>query len=444
MMKLSLPRLPGRLRGLSLFQIGVLFIVVAIIAGAVLFNKNAIITTLRPGETIEVHFAANKGLRAYQSQAKAAWVPVGVVEKVERQDDGTVRVSLKVDNGTRDKLGSEPSAVIRPTTLLGGNYFVDLVPGGDREAGGFSGTIPVERTKLPVELDEVARTLQPDVLDSAQGTIGKFDRTLDEAGSSAIKDFAEQAPSALEPTGEVLEAMRGTNPRTDLTKVVSGLENTARVLTKQQGQLDSIMSGLRDTTGVLSDSSSEISSAIEAMPSTLESTRTGLSQLDTTLAKLRDTAGPARPIARELATALEHLDPALAKSRPVVRDLTALMVDVRPLVEQLNPLAVGTTSVLGDVDGAPLARVNGPVKDFVLSPFKGSGEYKTAQSDNPLYQDLGYMIALLDRAGMNVDRNGHSVGIAPGANGTTVVPPDVRKMLGGIFSQYLPTEGAGR
>lgn len=443
-MKLSSVPLPGPLRRLSPFGIGVLFILAAVLAGAVLFNKNAILTTLKPGDTIEIHFAANKGLVPDLSQAKVAWVPVGVVDDVERQDDGTVLVSVKVDKGTKDKLGSEPSAVIRPTTLLGGNYFVDLVPGGDRGRGAFSGVIPVERARQPVELDKVAGALQPTALKGAQGTIRDFDGALGSEGRAAIRDLVDEAPGALAPAADVLTAAQGTRPRTDLTKVVSGLESTARVLTDQQGQLDSIISGLKQSTGVFGGRAGELSSALAAMPSTMDSTRAGLSQLDVTLGKLRDTADPARPIAQELANALEHLDPVLAESRPVVRDLTALMVDAQPLVEQLNPLAQGATSVLRDVDGKPLQRVNGPVKSFVLSPFKGSGEYKTAQSDLPMYQDLGYMMALLDRAGMNVDRNGHSIGVAPGANETSVVTPDVTRMLAGIFSEYAPKEGAGR
>ncbi|MGH3433936.1 MAG: MlaD family protein, partial [Thermocrispum sp.] len=336
-MKLSSVRIPGPFKRLSPFGIGVLFIATAIVAGVVLFNKNAIFTALRPGETIDIRFAANKGLIENLSQAKVAWVPVGVVSDVERQHDGTVLVSVKVDEGTKDKLGSEPSAVIRPTTLLGGNYFVDLVPGGDRTPDAFAGSIPLNRTRLPVELDKVASALQPNVLKGAQGTIRRFDKTLGEEGRAAIREFAEDAPSALAPTGEMLTALQGTRPRTDLTHVVSGLENTARVLTAQQGQLDSVISGLKQTTGVLSGRSTELSSALETMPSTLDSTRAGLSRLDVTLGKLRDTAEPARPIARELATTLEHLDPVLAKSRPVVRDLTDLMADAQPLVERLNP-----------------------------------------------------------------------------------------------------------
>ena len=54
------------------------------------------------------------------------------------------------------------SAAIRPTTLLGGNYYLELEPGGDR--GPLRGDIPLALTELPVELDKVALALQPDLL----------------------------------------------------------------------------------------------------------------------------------------------------------------------------------------------------------------------------------------------------------------------------------------
>ncbi|MPY81461.1 MAG: MCE family protein, partial [Actinophytocola sp.] len=59
---------------------------------------------------------------------------------------------MKLDNGTLDKLGTEPSARIRPTTLLGGNYYVHLEHGGAE--GAFDDeTIPLTRTTSPpVEL----------------------------------------------------------------------------------------------------------------------------------------------------------------------------------------------------------------------------------------------------------------------------------------------------
>lgn len=437
-------KLPGKVRGLSPFGLGIVFIVVLGVVGTILFSKNSLQTALSSGETIKINFAGNHGLVDDLSPVKVAWVRVGTVSDIERQDDGRALISVKVDEGTADKIGSEPSAMIRPTTLLGGNYFVDLVPGGDRGPGTFSGTIPVERTGMPVELDEVTAALQPNVLKGVQGTVKKFDQTLGPDGQDALSELLEDAPSALQPTDELLTALQGTRPRTDLTDVVSGLESTARAMTAEQGRLDTIVTGLKRTTGVLSNRSGQLSAALTTMPQTLRTTRSGLARLDTTLGKLRDTAEPARPIVTELESAIRHLDPVLVKSRPVVGNLTSLLADARPLVQQLNPLAVTGTLVLDDMRGAPLQRVNGPVKNFVLSPFKGRNEFKAAHSDKPLYQELAYMIAGLDRATGMVDRNGHALNITPGANAQSVVTGNITAMLEQLTEQYLSRKGGGR
>lgn len=443
-MKIVGRTMPRPLRSISPFGLGLAFVIVALVAGVLLFNKNAISTAFRSGERITINFAANRGLVPDLSQVKVSWVPVGVVSDVERRDDGSVLVSVKVDDGTRDKLGSEPSAVIRPTMLLGGNYFVDLVPGGDRGPGEFSGKIPLGRTKQPVELDDVARALQPNVLEGLQGTVRQFDKTLAADGRAAIDELVRSAPSALRPADEVLTAAQGTHPRTDLTNLVSGLESTARVLTAQEGQMDAIVTGLKKTTGTLDARSGDLSTAISTMPSALASTETGLARLDKTLAKLRAIAKPARPIATELATTLRHLNPALVKSRPVVRNLTALMADARPMVKQLDPLVVTGTDVLGDVHGAPLKRLNGPVKKFVLSPFVGRGEFTTAHSKKPLYKEAAYMFAGLDRATMLTDRNGSAPNLQPGIGKRTLATDDLARMFEYLTDRYLSREGEGQ
>jgi len=68
-------------------------------------------------------------------------------------------MTLKVQNGIRALLGSAPTVVIRPTTVLGGNL---LRGAGLRwDPGEFtSDAIPVNRTRLPVELDRLLSAIR--------------------------------------------------------------------------------------------------------------------------------------------------------------------------------------------------------------------------------------------------------------------------------------------
>jgi phospholipid/cholesterol/gamma-HCH transport system substrate-binding protein len=427
----------------SSLGLGIILIVLVLVAGYVLFNKNKILTDLKSGETIKIHFASGSELVPYLSRAKVAFVAVGVVTGDARQSDGTSVVSVKVDDGTRAKLGSEPSAVIRPTTLLGGNYFVDLVPGGDRVP--FSGAIPISRTHLPVELDKIANALQPDAVKGLQATTRNLDATLKGGGASALDQLAADAPAALNPGTTVLHAALGTNPYTDLTGVVAGLETTAKVVTTKQGQLDDIVNNMTKTTAVLSNRAQDLAATIAGLPATLQSANTGLQQLDVTLKKLRDTSDSARPVVTNLGTLLAHASPVLIAADPVIAQANKVLTDAQPLVQQLVPTAKGVTSVLNAVRGPVLSRVNGPVKTFFLDPYHGAGPYAGTGSTLPVYKELAYMFADLDRAAEVTDKNGATIGFEPGVGPGTIggLPISLEQMFTLLTNKLGLTPGQG-
>lgn len=417
---------------------GLAFFVAALVVGVLLFAKTQIITTLTPGTTFDVHFAAQHGLRAHVSKVKIAGVPVGVVTDVDEQSDQSAKVTVKVDDEAAEQLGAEPSAKLRPTTLLGGNYYIDLVPGGEERA--FAGEIPVERTQLPVELNEVSHALQPDALAGLSSSVTQLDKTLGKQGRTAIDELLAVAPGTLEPAGEVLSSLRGTQPRKDLPRVVRGLENASAVLSKQQGQLDAIVTDLRGTVDVVDARSADIARALRDMPAALAKAQDGVRRLDTTLAKVRSAAGPLRDLAEPLDDALERVDPVLVKARPFVGDLEALLADARPVVRQLVPVSENATTLLGDLDGPVMKRVNGPIKQRILTPFKGTGKYENGGSDKPLYQELAYMVTNVDRASKLTDANGAAiafqVGAGPGSLGG--LPISIEQLFRNLVSMEAP------
>jgi len=90
-----------------------------------------------PGDTVTASFTRQYKLDPYLSVVKLASVRVGAVTDIERADDGGAKVTMKLDKGTIEKLGGEPSATIRPTLVVGGVYYVELTPGG--RGGVFNG-----------------------------------------------------------------------------------------------------------------------------------------------------------------------------------------------------------------------------------------------------------------------------------------------------------------
>lgn len=395
---------------LSALSLGRIFVAVAAVSGALLFQKAQLAAMLRPGDTVQIQFSEAHRLRTSVSDVKMSGVDIGVVRSVE-DDDGVTTVTVKVDDDTRKAMGTAPTARVRPTTLLGGNYYVEIVPGGRR--GEFEGTIPVDRTQLPVELDGVASAFPADARTGVRSSTKALDSTLDKGGTRALRDLLESAPGTLRSTDEVLAALQGTSPRTDLADLVRGGENASTVLSSENARLGDTVDGLATTARVLDARRHDIAEAARTMPTSLDETAILLDSLDGVLTSLEATADPARPSVRELARLLDHADPVLGRARPVVRDLRGVLRDARPLVTTLIPISRDLDATVDNVRGPVLDRVNGPIVDQLTSSWHGTGEYEGGGADRPLYKETGYMFANLTQANM-MDENGSMVSFLPG------------------------------
>lgn len=419
-------------------KLGVGLLVGALLVSYLLFHKDVIGTWLMSGKTINATFQDDYKLRADVSVVKVGYVKVGKVSGIERNSDGTAKVSMKVDEDVLETLGSEPTATIRSTTILGGNYFVDLAKGG--EDGEFKGdSIPLARTGEPVELDKVARALQPDALKGAQKTLGEVNQTFDKDGQKALRRFMESAPGTLKPAARVLNAAQGDSPE-DLSHVVGGLESASTALTRTQGQLDSILANMHKTTSVLSQHRSDIADTIAEMPTSMTTARTGLEDLSGTLGTLRDTAGDIEPVVEQLDKSLEAINPVLTNARPVIADGRAVLTDARPVLAGLVPSAKTASKVFDDLDGAVLDRLNGPVTKWLYDPYKGTGPYALTSSDKPMYEEIVYMFTTLNRASSYADRNGNAVSFQPGIGTGSVggMPVSLEQLFKGLTTWLYP------
>ncbi|GAA4815392.1 MlaD family protein [Nocardioides caeni] len=417
---------------LTALQLGKIFVAVAAVSGALLFQKAQLSAMLRPGDTVEIQFTEAHRLRSSVSDVKMAGVEIGVVRSVE-DEDGVTTVEVKVDSEARQAMGTAPSARVRPTTLLGGNYYVEIVPGGRR--GEFTGTIPVERTELPVELDGVASVFASDARRGVRSSTKALDETLDAGGTRALRDLLESAPSTLRSTDDVLRAFQGTDPENDLSRLVDGGENASTVLSSENVRLARTIEDLAATAGVLDARRHDIAEAASTLPASLDETSTLLDSLDGVLTSLEDTADPARPSVRELARLLDHADPVLARARPVVRNLRGVLRDARPLVTTLIPISRDLDATVDNLDGPVLDRVNGPVLDALLSPWHGTGEYAGGGADRPLYKETGYMFSNLAQANM-MDENGSMISFLPGMGPGSLagLPISLEQLFNGLVN----------
>src|SRR2546426_11910441 len=113
-------RMSGRL-GRSPKIAGVLVLLGLLAFSVFAFNRERVAVTLSSGDTVEADFARAYKLEPYKSVVKIAGVKVGEVTGVKITDRHTAVVSMKLDDGTLSKLGTAPSAAVRPALVVGGS-----------------------------------------------------------------------------------------------------------------------------------------------------------------------------------------------------------------------------------------------------------------------------------------------------------------------------------
>lgn len=397
------------------FRLGVQFYVLLVLVLGLLAAKAEISSYFSGGQTISAEFADSYKLRANDSSVKIAGLTVGTVTDIERTDEGTSIVTMKVEEAALATVGSKPIARIEPRTLLGGRYAIELHAGGGE--GRFDGVIPLARTSAPVELDRIAEALPATAREALQGLSGSAAETLEQSDDE-LNALLKTAPGVLDPGADVVKAARGTRPGTDLPALVADLDTTADVLTRRDGQLKDIARNLNVASGVLAERRGELSETLADLPATIHQTHAGLDGLTDTVTELEGTAAELRPSAPEIADLIEELDPLLKDAVPLMADLKPLLRDARPAVQDLVPTATRATGVLKNLHGPVLDRVNGPVSDFVLSPWKGEGKYDGGGggylADHKFYEELAYMATNIDRASMSQDQRGSTLAFQAG------------------------------
>ena len=406
-------RLAGdqRVLGLTRVQIGLVAVALTIVASWAMFSKARILTALRPGTQVSAEFATQYKLVPYASKVKVAGVPVGVVTGVEPSQDG-VQVDMKIGGDARDALGTEPSAAIRPVTLLGGgsiSVYVELIPGGD--PGPFRGVIPAARTSLPVELDRVLEVLTDEPLAGLRTSVQQLDETLRNGGVEAVDALLADAPQSLVPAGEVLDALRGADGD-DLSDVVVGLEALAARLAASEDRTDALLSGAESLASTLEHRSGELRQAIAAMPSALGHATGALAGVDEALDRLERVSSPMVPALNALTAVLRDAAPVLLEARPLALEARPMVADLAVVLEQLVPIVGDGTQMVRDVSGPVIDRVRNPIITTLNSPFRGSPDL--------LYQELAYMLTGLDGIAKITDPNGAAINFNPGLNDETL------------------------
>ncbi|QCB50003.1 MCE family protein [Rhodococcus sp. PAMC28707] len=209
-------------------------------------------------KTVVAQFSSTTGLYA-GDDVRVLGVTVGRVDEIEPQGDDarvTMTVSSDVD------IPADAKAVIIAQSLVSGR-FVQLTPvfsGGPAMADG--ATIPMERTAVPVEWDEIkteltklSTALGPDGPDQ-QGPAGRFIDTL----AANLDGNGDALRSTLRELSDTMRVL--SDGRTDLFSTIRNLQAFVSALSNSNDQIVQFGGRLASVSEMLAQSSDEFGTAM--------------------------------------------------------------------------------------------------------------------------------------------------------------------------------------
>ncbi|MCA1004948.1 MCE family protein [Rhodococcus hoagii] len=260
---------------------------------------------------VYAHFVSTTGL--YEGDdVRVLGVKVGKIDKIE-PSDSDAKVTMYVDSNVR--IPSDAKAVIVAQNLVS-SRFVQLTPvfsGGEELPDG--ATIPLERTAVPVEWDEIKTELTK--LSTALGPEG-----MDDQGSLAR--FIDTAGANLEGNGDALR------------RTLRELSDTMHTLSEGRTDLFSTIRNLQAFVSALASSNQQIVQFGGRLASVSDLLATSSDELGTALSDLNLAVGD---IQRFVADNRDGLSESVQR----LADATQVLADKRPEIERV--LHAGPTSL---------------------------------------------------------------------------------------------------
>jgi ABC-type transporter Mla subunit MlaD len=422
---------PNRRTRISPVKFGALFLLV--VAIGVYFGFAKRVPFRQHYEVSAVVRTSN--LLAKGSPVRIAGVKVGKVVDTGRYGRSEYAViRMQVDEDGRKVLRRDASVRIRPRLFLEGNFFVELQPGTpDAPAMPDGGTIPVTRTSVPVQLDQVLTTLQADQRKALQATVGglgdgfgstptaKEDRSQDEAvrgktGGQALNEALKTSPQSLRDGAKVTTDLRG-RVNGDLTKAIAGIGDVTAALAQDQRALSGAVRNFDTTVSTLADTSAPLRETVRELGRTSSTARVAFGSL-------RRALPPTRTAARDLTAAMRELPDVIAAGRPWLRqaapllgeqELRGLLGDVRPTLQDIARLTRESRTWVAELSSftACMNRVFLPTLNIEVDDGPLSAGVEN-------YKEFWYGVVGMAGEGQTFDGNGSKLRLQTIGGGTKI------------------------
>ena len=297
--------------------------------------------------------------------------PVGQVESLSLNAQDQVVAKLGIDSSAAP-VGRNAQATVRAADLLGEKY-VDLQPGNRQDAAPSGTTIPVARTGLAVELDDVLNSIDNPTQTAVRIFINEQGRAFVGRGGDLAATLSV-LPTSLDQTGQLLGQFSQDNQA--LGRLVEESNRVVASVARERHPLGQLVGAAAGTLSTLAAHEQQLGATVARAPATLVSARRALAALEGAAIPLGPAAqGLARtapPLtatlnalpaltaaARPTLTTIRNVSPTLTQlgrnATPVVQRLQSLTTELGPFSAALDPVSrtldKGTPDVLGVLEG---------------------------------------------------------------------------------------------
>jgi ABC-type transporter Mla subunit MlaD len=441
-----------RPRGASPFAVGAVLLVVALLGTYLAFTKDVPLTR---DQELHAVVASATSIRP-GAPVRIAGVEVGEVTGVAREPGTTAaRLTMQI---RREGLPvhRDASLKIRPRIFLEGNFFVDLRPGTPRSPVTADGdTLPLTRTAVPVQLDEVLTALQSDTREDLRGLLDGYGTGLHhrptaaqdtgqdpavrgESAAQALNDATADAPGALRSSAMVTDALRGAAPR-DVSRLLAGLDRTARGLGADTPALQRLIWRLDATTAAFADRRGDLRRTLARLPGTLSSADRALARVDAALPATRAFARTLVPGLREMPATIAAFSPWSVQARALLGrgELRGLARELRPATGDLARTLDASTALLPQAE--LVARC---LTDVVIPTGNVTIRDGALSTGVENYKELFHGLVGLAGESQNFDANGQYVRFQPGGGAFGISTGPILGSAGGANDRLFGNAAA--
>jgi phospholipid/cholesterol/gamma-HCH transport system substrate-binding protein len=282
---------------------------------------------------------------------KVGQVPAGKVTDITLDSGDHAILKLELDKDAAP-IGQGATAKVRPVNILGEKY-VDLDPGDLQHPLPSASTIPLSRTGVPVELDDVLNVLAPDTRGALRILINEAGVTMAGRGAD-FNQLLGDLPPALDAAKQVVGEVAADNAR--LKSMVTQGDRVIDAISVRRDGLVRLVQSAGAALQTVAERRAQLGETVQNAPEALDQLRGTLTRLEQASLQLQPAADEIRATSPSLAETLARL-PAFARDADGVLEeatrvsplLSRLGRESTPTLRTLQPTARHLASFAGDI-----------------------------------------------------------------------------------------------